>query len=133
MAPAVLAARAEQRSPDPPADQRANEDNPEEQAEGHAQGDLQDERQRAGEGQDENQDQEQSHVHSSRLFLPVYVAGYKQVSDDPRRDQRKQYASWRGDVFAYFNNDQGGAAPRDAAALVDLLAKRRRQVATARG
>jgi uncharacterized protein YecE (DUF72 family) len=32
-------------------------------------------------------------------------------------------------VFAYFNNDTGGAAPRDAASFAALLAERRVEVA----
>jgi uncharacterized protein YecE (DUF72 family) len=35
------------------------------------------------------------------------------------------------DVFAYFNNDQGGAAPRDAAALAAAIARQGRQVGRA--
>jgi uncharacterized protein YecE (DUF72 family) len=35
------------------------------------------------------------------------------------------------DVFAYFNNDQGGAAPRDAAALAAAIARQGRQVSRA--
>lgn len=35
----------------------------------------------------------------------------------------------RGDVFAYFNNDTGGAAVRDARTLVSLLARRNVRVA----
>jgi uncharacterized protein YecE (DUF72 family) len=35
------------------------------------------------------------------------------------------------DVFAYFNNDQGGAAPRDAAALAAAVARQGRRVSGA--
>ena len=42
-------------------------------------------------------------------------------------------ATWppRGDVFAYFNNDQAAAAPRDAAAFATAVASRGREVTRA--
>jgi len=40
-------------------------------------------------------------------------------------------ATWDGDIYVYFNNDQNAAAPRDAARLAAAASRRRGQVARA--
>ena len=54
----------------------------------------------------------------------------RSVSPRYRRSKLADYADVLADVrpreaFAYFNNDTGGAAPRDAATFIELLADRR--------
>jgi uncharacterized protein YecE (DUF72 family) len=51
-----------------------------------------------------------------------------------RRSKLRAYAdaiatAGAGDVYAYFNNDTGGAAPKDAGTLIQLLGERRIEVA----
>jgi len=50
------------------------------------------------------------------------------------RSWADRISAWNvGDVFAYFNNDQLGAAPEDAALLIELLGERGQEVAKAAG
>jgi len=69
--------------------------------------------------------------HQGRLDGPGYAQDKLRRWAD--RIVELQEGEGAGEVYAYFNNDQEGAAPRDAATLIDLLSKRGLQVATPRG
>jgi uncharacterized protein YecE (DUF72 family) len=59
-------------------------------------------------------------------YVRFHQGGHGPLGSDYSREKLRRWADRiaglpAGDVFAYFNNDQGGAAVRDAAALADLL------------
>lgn len=61
-------------------------------------------------------------------FLYVRRHGYGaryggSYPDDELRRLANRFRSHQGDVYCYFNNDAGGAAPRDAARLVELISE----------
>lgn len=66
-----------------------------------------------------------------------YHGDYRRPELEPWAEFLRAQAKAGRDVFAYFNNDAQGHAPKDAARLIDMLGLpaggRRRQVAAARG
>jgi uncharacterized protein YecE (DUF72 family) len=71
--------------------------------------------------------------HAAGPFVYVRFHGTAKYSGSYRDDTIEQWAQWLAErvrekmkVFAYFNNDTGGHAPRDAVRLRDALASRLR-------
>ena len=59
-------------------------------------------------------------------YVRFHQGGHGPLGSDYSREKLRRWADRiaglpAGDVFAYFNNDQGGAAVRDAATLAELL------------
>jgi uncharacterized protein YecE (DUF72 family) len=67
-------------------------------------------------------------------YVRFHQGGHGPLGSDYSRDKLRRWADRIAglparDVWVYFNNDQGGAAVRDAAAFTDLVAERGRPVA----
>jgi uncharacterized protein YecE (DUF72 family) len=71
-------------------------------------------------------------------YLRFHQGGHGRLGSDYSRDKLRRWADRVAELPAeeawiYFNNDQGGAAVRDAAAMMELLERRGAEVARAPG